>query len=85
MDGYPVGLVLNLHRAARFNRRLAALDLATGVSLGIRDALSKDGPLVKAWLKNANEAEPAATQPKSDKLPPWLQGLPVVVKKRDNG
>lgn len=81
MDGYPVGLVLNLARVARANRRRLAVELAVGVSLGIRDALGTEGRLLQAWL--AEDAATAARAPGGDNpLKPWIQGLPVVTRRR---
>ena len=78
VDGYPVGLVLNFHRAARLNRRLLVVDLAVGVSLGIRDALGTDGKLLPVWLAAGKESE-AATAP-ARRLKPetlsWFQQQP---------
>ena len=83
VDGYPVGLVLNLHRAARLNRRMLVTDLAVGVSLGIRDALSKEGKLVPDWVKTLEELHPAPQPAPAGGAPaPWLQNLPVVKKKK---
>lgn len=86
VDGYPVGLVQNFHRAAQSNRRQLVADLAVGVSLGIRDAFAKEGTLVKNWLKGPEEApsapRAAAGVPAPTPPAPWLQTLPVVKRKR---
>jgi hypothetical protein len=80
MDGYPVGLVLNLSRAAELNRRQAAYELAVGVSLGIRDAFSKEGFLVKSWLApSADGTKPVRENLGMKKL---LARLPVVRRTR---
>lgn len=80
VDGYPVGLVINLHRAGRENRRHEALELAVGVSLGIRDALSKDGKLLQAWL--GAEKQTAPRPPGKTDLERFMKKLPVVRQKR---
>lgn len=86
VDGYPVALVLNLHKAMQENKRQAVLARAIGVSLGIRDALSEKGPLVKAWLQNEKAAAGKPPAERQEPLPPFLAGLPVVKKaRRKNG
>jgi hypothetical protein len=87
IDLYPVGLVLNFHRAARLNRRMLVVDLAIGVSLGIRDALAKEGKLVQNWVAGLEEPAPpggqAAEPPASSPIVPWLNHLPVITRKRN--
>jgi hypothetical protein len=84
VHGYPVGLVLNLHKAIQANRRQQAVELAVGVSLGIRDAFNKEGSLVKLWLQD----QPDSPQPAAAKAAPaspveqFFGRLPVVVKER---
>lgn len=82
IDGYPVGYVMNLAKAAKMNRRQAALDLAIGVSLGIRDAFSEKGLLVQAWFKDGQDGREKSLASRPDPAQPFFGGLPVVTKKR---
>lgn len=91
VDGYPVGLVLNFHRAARLNRRLLVADLAVGVSLGIRDAFAKEGKLVQTWaqeIEASGAGVPAGGPLKNaaaNPLSPWTNHLPIVKRKKRHG
>lgn len=78
VDGYPVGLILILSRAARLNRRRKVLDQAVAVSLGIRDALGTDGKLIQGWFAAGEESKTVATPTR--RLKPatlaWFQQQP---------
>jgi len=76
VDGYPVGQVLNFSRAAKINREKRVMEMAVGVSLGIRDAWSSEGSLVKTWLGGLEKT--AAPKPLiTPRAAQFLAGLPV--------
>jgi hypothetical protein len=84
-DGYTIGQVQLFCKALRLNRRREILDQAVAVSLGIRDALGKDGKLVQNWLQDLKEQNPPSTTSPAaaaKNLAPWLNRLPVMEKKR---
>jgi hypothetical protein len=84
-DGYSIGQVQLFCRALRFNRQREVLDQAVAVSLGIRDALGKEGKLVKNWFQDLEEQNPppaGVPAAPNNPLAHWLNRLPVVEKKR---
>jgi hypothetical protein len=65
-------------RAARRNKHLEVIRRALGVALGINEAFSKEGRLLKAWLADLADASPPA-RPSGPVLTPalaWFAGQP---------
>ncbi|MDD5640146.1 MAG: hypothetical protein PHX53_00750 [Syntrophales bacterium] len=91
LDGYPVELVKNLHRAARENKRRTLVEATLGFSVAVCNALdlalaSGKGRVLEAWLKGMEEAEKNESSRPGKRLMSsralhWFQNLPV--SKRD--
>jgi hypothetical protein len=66
-------------KALRLNRRREVLDQAVAVSLGIRDALGKDGKLIQGWLAAGDEPEAAKTPARrlNSETMAWFRQQPV--------
>jgi hypothetical protein len=79
-ERYTLPQIRLFGEAAELNRRRWVFDQAAAVSLGIRDALGKDGKLLTLWLEQG-ESGSETPEPESPKLNPevlaWLTRLPV--------
>ncbi|MDD2900823.1 MAG: hypothetical protein PHU44_00140 [Syntrophales bacterium] len=91
LDGYPVELLKNLHRAARENRRRTLVEATLGFSIAVVNALdlalaSGRGRVLETWLRSMEEGEKSESSRSGKRLMTpralqWFQNLPV--SKRD--
>jgi len=91
LDGYPVGLLKNLHRAARENKRRTMIEATLGFSVAVCNALDLalaggKGRVLETWLKAMEEGEKSESSRSGKRLMSsralqWFRNLPV--SKRD--